>query len=93
MIYYHADDSLKVHNSDITTQSKIPLFVFKHLAIYTLAKLQQSVLKQLSQSCYFMRVNMPHALNILPAHFCTHAHTKRCIIADAIAKKESKQVN
>ena len=34
MIHYHADDSSKAHNSNITTQSKIFSFVFEH---YTLA--------------------------------------------------------
>ena len=36
-VYYHADDSPNVRNSNIATQSKIFLFVFEHLASYTLA--------------------------------------------------------
>ena len=37
VIQYHADVGSKVHNSNNTTQSKIPLVVLNHLAGYTLA--------------------------------------------------------
>ena len=87
-IHYHADDSAEVHNSNITTQSKIPLFVFKHLVSYTVAGYDKTCQKQLSV-CPFFASQYTHmcSKNNSPAHFCAHVHTKRCIIA----KKESKQ--
>ena len=94
-IHYHADDSAKVHNSNITTQSKIPSFAFEHLASYTLAGYDTTCQKQLSQSAIFLRVNTRTcALKIIHQPTFVRMRTQRdAFIADAIAKKESKQVN
>ena len=48
VIQYHTDNGPNVHNSDITTQSKIPLFVFKHLASYTLINYGKTLLSLVS---------------------------------------------
>ena len=48
VIHYHTNDSPQVHNSNITTQAKIPLFIFEHLTSYTLASYGKTCQKQLS---------------------------------------------
>ena len=57
VIQYHVDDSPKVHNSDITTQSKIPSFFIKHLANYG-----KMCLKPLSLVTPFVQSIRAHAL-------------------------------
>ena len=87
VIHYHADDSLKVHNSNITI-SKIPSFVLKHLASYILVNygkvLKTALFSQLLYM-YFVPVNM-HTCTLNNLFFVLmRAH--RDAIADAISIK------
>ena len=94
---YHADDTLKVHNTKITTQFKIP-FVFKHLASYTPDKIfnmRQKVLKTSNVSRPFCATQYMHMHSkLLPAYLFVCVRARRdALYCRCNSKKVSKEVN
>ena len=81
MIHFHADDSLKVRNGNITIQPKIASFVIEHLASYTLTTAKRAKNNCFSVSLFASQyAHMRSKNNNSPAHFLCACAWKDVIV-------------